>query len=72
LIAEIQIIGEAANKISREFKESIPSIPWNDVIGMRNRLIHAYADVNLDILWDTVKRALPPLIAELAALLAHG
>lgn len=71
LIAEIQIVGEAANKASPELKESIASIPWSDVIGMRNRLIHAYADVNLDILWDTVKRALPPLIAELEALLAQ-
>jgi uncharacterized protein with HEPN domain len=72
LIAEIQIVGEAANKISPELKESIASIPWSDVIGMRNRLIHAYADINLDILWDTVKRAIPPLIAELETLLARG
>jgi len=72
LIAEIQIVGEAANKPSPELKESIASIPWSDVIGMRNRLIHAYADVNLDILWGTVKRALPPLIEELEALLAQA
>jgi uncharacterized protein with HEPN domain len=46
LIKEIEIIGEAASRISAEIKEHSPEIPWAAIIGMRNRLIHAYADVD--------------------------
>jgi uncharacterized protein with HEPN domain len=45
-------------------------IPWPQVIGMRNRLIHGYNSVDLDILWDTIELDLPPLIAELGKILA--
>jgi uncharacterized protein with HEPN domain len=71
LTAEIQIIGEAASRVSPEMRQSVSSIPWADIIGMRNRLIHAYAEINLDILWDTVRLALGPLISELEKLLAR-
>jgi uncharacterized protein with HEPN domain len=43
----------------------LPKIPWGNIVGMRNRLIHAYFDINLDILWMTVTEDLPPLITEL-------
>ena len=43
----------------------IPAIPWQDIIGMRHRLVHAYFDIDLDILWKTAQEDLPPLIAEL-------
>ena len=72
LTAEIQIIGEAASRVSPEIRHSVSSIPWADIIGMRNRLIHAYAEINLDILWDTVRLALGPLIVELEKLLARA
>jgi uncharacterized protein with HEPN domain len=62
LIKAIEIIGEAASKISQESRETQPDIQWNKLVGMRNRLIHAYSDVNLDILWQTVTTALPPLV----------
>ena len=65
LVKSIEIIGEAANKISPEYCELNPQIPWRNIIGMRNRLIHAYFDINLDILWQTVVDDLPPLIEEL-------
>ena len=71
LIKEIEIIGEAATKISPELKQSIPSIPWAEIVGMRNRLIHGYADINLDILWDTVTLALGPLIVALESVLSR-
>lgn len=58
----IEIIGEAASKLSRECRSEYPAIPWADVVGMRNRLIHAYADVDPDILWETVIADLPALI----------
>ena len=65
LIKCIEIVGEAAANVSKECRDDIPQIPWVDIIGMRNRLIHAYFEINLDILWNTVKEDLPPLIIEL-------
>lgn len=65
LVKEIEIIGEAAGKVSPEARTECSSIPWLDIIDMRNRLIHAYFDVDINIVWDTVTDDLPPLIAEL-------
>jgi len=65
LVKCIEIIGEAANKITDECRKELPQIPWANIIGMRNRLIHAYFDINRDILWTTVNEDLPALIAEL-------
>jgi uncharacterized protein with HEPN domain len=69
LIRELEIIGEAASKISAETRSQNTSIPWQDISGMRNRLIHAYFDVDLDIVWSTVSRDLPTLKAELEKIL---
>ena len=66
LVKSIEIMGEAAAKVTPGTREELPQIPWSNIIGMRNRLIHAYYDINLDILWKTVTEDLPPLIAELA------
>ena len=65
IIKSIEIIGEAASKVTEPFKTENSIIPWNDIINMRNRLIHAYFDVNLDIVWQTVKTDLPDLIKAL-------
>ena len=65
LVKSIEIIGEAAAKITKKCREGLPQIPWENIIGMRHRLIHAYFDINLDILWKTVTEDLPPLIAAL-------
>jgi uncharacterized protein with HEPN domain len=65
IIKSIEIIGEAASKVSETFKTENSNIPWNDIISMRNRLIHVYFDVNLDIVWQTVKTDLPDLIKAL-------
>jgi uncharacterized protein with HEPN domain len=69
LVKAIEIVGEAASKVSTECCESLPQIPWSNIIGMRNRLIHAYFDINLDILWKTITEDLPPLVAELEKIL---
>ena len=69
LVKCIEIIGEAAAQISNESREALPQIPWSDIIAMRNRLIHAYFDINLDILWKTIIEDLPPLIYELEKIL---
>ena len=70
LVKEIEIIGEAASRISDESRKALPRIPWLKIIAMRNRLIHAYADVDLSIVWDTLTGALPELLRELEIALA--
>ncbi|MHB8160813.1 MAG: HepT-like ribonuclease domain-containing protein [Thermoleophilia bacterium] len=65
LVKSIEIIGEAASKVSEEARLDSSSIPWQDITAMRNRLIHAYFDINLDIVWDTVAEELPMLIKTL-------
>lgn len=70
LVKAIEIIGEAASRISEETQEHYKTIPWMSIIGMRNRLVHAYYDIDLNILWATVWDDLPPLVAELEKILA--
>ncbi len=65
LIKDLEIIGEAASKVTIETTSEFRSIPWRDIIGMRNHLIHSYFDVDIELVWDTVDRDLPPLIAQL-------
>ena len=71
IMKSIEIIGEAASKVSWDCRQAYPGIPWVDVIGMRNRLIHAYADVDLDVLWETVMDDLPSLIHMLEKIVAR-
>ena len=68
LVRAIEIIGEAAARVSEEARAGI-LIPWAAVVGMRNRLIHAYFDVDRDILWATAVQSLPALGAALRAVL---
>lgn len=65
----IEIIGEAASRLSPECQTEFPQIPWKNIINMRNRLIHAYYDINLNTVWSTITDDLPPLIAELEKIL---
>ncbi len=65
LVKEIEILGEAAYQMTPEARVQTPQIPWDDIIGMRHRLVHAYFDIDLDILWKTVQEDLLPLIVEL-------
>ena len=57
-----EIIGEAAARLTDETRADHPEIPWSNMIGMRNRLVHGYFDVDLDVVWNTVDRNLSPLI----------
>jgi uncharacterized protein with HEPN domain len=65
LVKDIEIIGEAAGKISTDCRTKYPEIPWVQMIGMRNRLTHAYFEIDLDIIWEVVVHDLPPLVTEL-------
>jgi uncharacterized protein with HEPN domain len=65
VIRALEIIGEAANNVSPATQAAYPEIPWRDITGMRHRLIHGYADVDLDRVWDTVQGHLDPLTAML-------
>ncbi|OFW37550.1 MAG: hypothetical protein A3F70_18060 [Acidobacteria bacterium RIFCSPLOWO2_12_FULL_67_14] len=69
LVRLVEIIGEAAARVSKDERERCPTIPWDDVVGMRNKLIHGYDRVDLSILWDTVTDDLPRLIQELETIL---
>jgi len=65
IVKLVEIIGEAASKITKTFQETHPQIPWSAIIGMRNMLIHGYFDIDLDEVWSTVQNDLPPLITQL-------
>jgi uncharacterized protein with HEPN domain len=69
LVRAIEIVGEAASKISDEARAEMPELPWASIVGMRHRLVHAYFEINRDILWTTVTEAVPPLAEHLKALL---
>lgn len=65
LVKLIEIVGEAANRVSSDEQTRYPQIPWQQIIGLRNRLVHGYDQVDLDILWQILIHDLPPLVAEL-------
>jgi uncharacterized protein with HEPN domain len=66
----LEVVGEAAKGVSPEFRRTHPDLPWKKTAGMRDRLIHGYFDVNLDIVWQTVTEDLPLLIHRLENLMA--
>ena len=71
IIKELEIIGEAASKLSSDFKAEHSYIPWTDIVCMRNRLTHGYFDIDLDRVWDTIQEDLKPL-RDLLLELANG
>lgn len=62
-VRAIEIIGEAASKLSSEAREAMPSIPWASVVAMRHRLVHAYFDIDRTILWKRAAEEIPPLLS---------
>lgn len=71
LVKAIEIIGEAAFRTSENARAQFPEIRWEDIVGMRHRLVHAYFDINLDVLWKTVQDDLAPLITRLEQVLGR-
>lgn len=69
LVRLLEIIGEAASRIPKDERDRYPDIPWPEIVGLRNKLIHGYDDVDFDVLWQIVTKDLPPLITELEKVL---
>lgn len=65
VIRRLLVIAEAARRVSEATRQTLPSVSWQEINGMRNRLVHEYDDVNLNIVWDVVQFEIPPLIEEL-------
>ncbi len=61
VVRALEVIGEAAKRISRSVKNRYPQIPWKDAAGMRDKLIHEYFGINLKVVWDTIKQDIPAL-----------
>lgn len=68
VIHAIEILGEAASKISQETREAAPQIPWGSIVSMRNRLIHGYFDIDPTVVWKTATVEIPALVPLLRAL----
>ncbi|MFO1430005.1 MAG: HepT-like ribonuclease domain-containing protein [Candidatus Competibacteraceae bacterium] len=66
----VQIIGEAARRVSEETQRKHPDIPWTEIIGMRHKIVHDYMNVDEDVLWEVVTQDLEPLIAALNRILS--
>ena len=63
VIRRLEIIGEAAGRVSPEFRATHPEVPWGSMIGMRNRMIHGYDDIDLGVVWNTSRESVPNLLA---------
>ena len=72
VIREIEIIGEATKNLSMEFRNKHPNIPWRQIAGMRNKLIHGYFGVDVDAVWDTVMKDIPSLKEKLQKIIKEG
>lgn len=70
VVRALEIMGEAAKKVPGEIKMAYPEIPWREISGMRDKLIHDYTGVNLMVIWRTLQQDLPPLIQHLKRLLS--
>ncbi len=70
LVRLLEIIGEAARGVSEALRQAHPQVGWSKMAGMRDRLIHGYFNVNLDIVWETVTQDLPVLISKVEKLIA--
>jgi uncharacterized protein with HEPN domain len=69
ILYQIAIIGEATKRLSQDFRQQHPEIPWREIAGMRDMLIHKYDQVDFDVIWDVVQNKLPELLTQLEPIL---
>lgn len=72
IVRAIEVVGEAAARISPESRALAPLVPWQSIVSMRNRLIHGYFDIDRSIVWKTAREELPALVPALRALVEKG
>ena len=72
VVRAIEVVGEAATKVTAHTRATSPQIPWAAVVGMRNRLIHGYFNVDTELVWQTVNRELPAMLPTLRSLPASA
>jgi uncharacterized protein with HEPN domain len=72
LVRLLEVLGEAANRIPDDEQAQHPEIPWVQIVGLRNRLIHGYDSIDFDILWQVLRQDLPPLIQSLEKIVADA
>lgn len=72
VVRNLEIIGEAVKNISADFKKKHKSVEWRKIAGMRDKLIHRYFGVNLEIVWDAVKEKLPELKGKMKKIITKG
>jgi uncharacterized protein with HEPN domain len=70
VVRNLEILGEAAKSVSATVRKEAENVPWRNIAGMRDRLIHEYFGVNWDIVWDVVSQDLPPLLPQLQELVS--
>ncbi len=61
VVRQLEIIGEASRNLSADLCRSHPEVPWSEIIGLRNRIVHAYFDIDIGVVWEIVQEDLPPL-----------
>ncbi|GAB4288099.1 MAG: DUF86 domain-containing protein [Oscillatoriaceae cyanobacterium] len=69
VLYEIAVLGEAVKRLSMEFREQHPEIPWSEIAGMRDKVIHQYDRVKLDVVWRTIQKDVPEFISQIEPLL---
>jgi uncharacterized protein with HEPN domain len=72
VVRVLEVIGEAATRLPDEVRERHPEVPWGSIVGLRNRLIHTYDEVDLDIVWDILTLDIPDLVEQLERMLDEG
>ena len=69
ILYQIQIVGEATKRLSREFREQHPELPWDDMAGMRDIIVHQYDRLNFDLIWRAIQQSIPEMLEAIAPLL---
>lgn len=71
VIRAVEVIGEAAANVPDEIRSKYPSLPWRDIRGMRNKLVHQYFGINMEVVWQTIQEDLPMITGELENILKN-